>query len=114
MSPALVEEYLGVLLRPKFNSVGPPELRKQVVEAFLSLPNTTVVLPELLLDVLKEDPQDNRVLECAVAAGASFIVSGDRYLLAVAEFSGAPVLDPAGFLERLSCEKGPSLNSRKD
>jgi hypothetical protein len=35
---------------------------------------TSVVTPKLTLDVVHSDPDDNRVLECAVKAGSRFIV----------------------------------------
>ncbi|MFQ5691273.1 MAG: putative toxin-antitoxin system toxin component, PIN family, partial [Gemmatimonadota bacterium] len=38
-----------------------------------------------------EDPSDNRVLECAVAAGVDWIVSGDRHLLTLRVFRGIPI-----------------------
>ena len=34
------------------------------------------------LDVIREDPADNRILECAVAAGSDYIVTGDKVLAA--------------------------------
>jgi putative PIN family toxin of toxin-antitoxin system len=39
------------------------------------------VIPSVQLNVVKEDPPDNRILECAVAAGSDYIVTGDRDLL---------------------------------
>jgi putative PIN family toxin of toxin-antitoxin system len=44
------------------------------------------------------DPDDNRVLECAQAAGAKWIVTGDRHLLAMDPWRSARVLTPASFL----------------
>jgi uncharacterized protein len=51
----------------------------------------TIARPGERLSVIADDP-DNRVLECAVEAGATFIVSGDRHLLALREFEGIGVL----------------------
>jgi uncharacterized protein len=39
-----------------------------------------IVNPKLTLDVIREDPPDNRILECAVERRAHPIVSGDRHL----------------------------------
>jgi putative PIN family toxin of toxin-antitoxin system len=51
------------------------------------------------------DPEDEMVLECALAAEADFIVSGDkRHLLALKAFRGIPILSPADFLRRLETE----------
>lgn len=59
---------------------------------------TIVVEPQERLDVIPQDPQDNRVVECAVAAGASFIISGDGHLLSLKEYQGIQILPPAGFI----------------
>src|ERR1700693_3735809 len=37
--------------------------------------------PTEALDIVKTDPDDNRVVECAPAAASEFIVSGDAELL---------------------------------
>lgn len=56
------------------------------------------VEPEEELDLVEDDPDDNRVLECAVAADADYIVSGDHHLLDLGEYRGIEVLPPAGFI----------------
>ena len=58
--------------------------------------------PEMELDVVEDDPDDNRVLECAVASGANYIVSGDDHLLDLEEYQGIEVLPPAGFIVLLN------------
>jgi len=45
------------------------------------------------------DKKDDMVFECAVLSGASFIVSGDKDLLAVDSYRGIQVLTPRGFVE---------------
>jgi putative PIN family toxin of toxin-antitoxin system len=51
------------------------------------------------------DPDDEMVLECALAAEADFIVSGDKkHLLALRQFQGIPIVSPAEFLRRLAAE----------
>jgi putative PIN family toxin of toxin-antitoxin system len=54
---------------------------------------------ELVLDVIKADPADNKILACAVEGGADFIISGDSHLLSLANFEGIDIVDPATFLE---------------
>jgi len=47
------------------------------------------------------DPDDEMILECALAAQADFIVSGDKkHLLALRQFRGIPIIRPAEFLRR--------------
>ena len=49
------------------------------------------------------DPGDEMILECALAAEADFIVSGDKkHLLALRQFKGIPIVNPMEFLRRLA------------
>lgn len=100
VSPALIREYLGVLLRPKFQSVGSAEERTKILEALLGLENTVTVLPKCPLNGVAEDPADNCVLECAEAGSAECVVSGDRHLLALRRFGSVVILSPVDFLKR--------------
>ena len=58
----------------------------------------TVVDPHFTLDVIREDPVDNRVLECAIAGGASYIITGNAHLLKLKEYQGVVILNPVEFL----------------
>lgn len=60
-----------------------------------------MVEPKRVLEVIKEDPPDNRILECAVEAGSEMIVSWDKDLLRLGEFQGIRIVSPLQFLERL-------------
>jgi putative PIN family toxin of toxin-antitoxin system len=49
------------------------------------------------------DPNDEMVLECALAAEADVIVSGDKkHLLSLREFRGILIISPPEFLRRLA------------
>jgi putative PIN family toxin of toxin-antitoxin system len=49
------------------------------------------------------DPDDEMILECALAAEADFIVTGDKkHLLQLRQFQGIPIGSPADFLRRLA------------
>ena len=60
------------------------------------------VEPEVALEVVEDDPDDNRVLECAIAAKANYIISVDKHLLDLGEYWGIEVLPPAGFIVLLN------------
>ena len=44
------------------------------------------------------DPADNKFIECAGAASAKCIISGDRHLLNLHRFKGIRIMSPAEFL----------------
>jgi len=57
------------------------------------------VEPVETVEVIKIDPPDNRILECAAAARSDYIVSGDKHLLRVKSFRDMPVVKVATFLD---------------
>jgi putative PIN family toxin of toxin-antitoxin system len=57
------------------------------------------VRPAQTLDVIKEDPDDNRILECAVEAGSDYIVTSDKDLLRAREYGQIKIVTAAAFLK---------------
>jgi putative PIN family toxin of toxin-antitoxin system len=60
---------------------------------------TVLVHPRETLSVVSDDEADNRILECALAARADTIVTGDRHLLQLRRFRGARISTPRQFLD---------------
>jgi uncharacterized protein len=56
------------------------------------------VVPHRHIHAITEDPSDDRILECAIEAGAQVIVSGDAHLLKLREYEGIAILTPRQFL----------------
>ncbi len=55
--------------------------------------------PEESVDVIEDAPTDNRILECALAAGADLIVTGDKkHLLSLGSFLGISIVGLRDFL----------------
>lgn len=65
-----------------------------------------VVRPRRQVAALEDDP-DNRILECAVEAGADLIVTGDRHLLRLREFEGIAIVRLTDFLRMFPREPAP-------
>ncbi|MEK6544696.1 MAG: putative toxin-antitoxin system toxin component, PIN family [Elusimicrobiota bacterium] len=57
-----------------------------------------VIEPTTRISMVKNDPSDDRVLECALTSHADAIVSGDRHLLTLKVFRSIPILNPAAYL----------------
>jgi uncharacterized protein len=92
ISKPIIHEVLGVLAR-KF-ARDAEELAR--VAVFLSELGE-VVQPRKTLHVLSDEP-DNRILECALAAHAKLIVTGDRVMLELDEHKGIRIVTLREFL----------------
>jgi uncharacterized protein len=95
VSQDILDELKGILIRErKFG------LSEEEIEVHLDLVsmNSESVQPEQKLDVIKDDPSDNKFLECAVAGKADNIVPGDKHLLSMKEYNGIRIMDGGEFV----------------
>ena len=97
LSPFILEEVAGVLGR-KFDWA--EERSAQAVRALGDA--ATIVEPGRLPEAIEGGHADNRILECAVAAAADYLVTGDRrHLLPLEKHQGARILNAPRFLSFL-------------
>jgi len=97
LSREIVEEYVrvGERLANRFPGVDlNPALELLTVSATLV---TSPPLPERA----SRDPDDDKFLACALAAGADCVVSGDRDLLDLSAYEGIVVLSARDFFDQL-------------
>ena len=94
ISPAILDEIAGVLAR-KFRWSAP-----RVREATRAIGGFAVLVhPRQPVSLVRDDEADNRILECALAAGADAIITGDHHLLQLKRFRGTRITTPREFLD---------------
>lgn len=95
-SPDLVDELQGVMDYPRF------EFTDDETQSFLEviLASFHLVEPGVDLSVVADDPDDDMVVECAVAADADYIISGDSHLQDLDTYQDINIVSPAEFLDR--------------
>lgn len=89
------EEMSRVLEYPKLRFT---EEQKARLKSLLS-ERATFVKTTSTLDMVKDDPSDNRILECAQAAEVDFLVSGDEHLLALGRLGRTRIVSASDFLK---------------
>jgi len=96
------------IFRTKFHQ------REDDVAAALKLigRTATIVTPSVKIMALDDLP-DNRILECALEAGADLIVTGDHHLLRLKTFQDMAIVRVADFLRLFPEDHTPSLIVRK-
>jgi putative PIN family toxin of toxin-antitoxin system len=99
VSPALLAEYHETIeeLRLDYPQREPVEWVDALTES------AELIFPTERATGATPDPGDEMVLECALAAEADYIVSGDKkHLLVLREFRGIRIVSPSDFLRRLA------------
>jgi putative PIN family toxin of toxin-antitoxin system len=87
-SVALLDELKKVLMYERFG------LDEKTVDDNVKyiLTISKIIQPKSGLRVIREDPGDDRLLECALEGKARYIVSGDEHLLRLKEFRGIKIV----------------------
>ena len=94
ISPSILKEIEGVSLRTFKWSAEPAQEMLRTIHQF-----ARSVAPRERIDILKEDPSDNRILECAVEANAHMLITGDKHLETLRSFRGIVIMSPREFLD---------------
>ncbi len=96
LSNTVLDEYIDVLRRIGLKDESELEELLSLFSRGFNILFTTKT-PELR--IIKNDPDDDKFIECAVALKADAVVSGDGEVLAVKEWMGIKILTPQKFLE---------------
>jgi putative PIN family toxin of toxin-antitoxin system len=70
---------------------------KRTVEEIISM--ATIVDPKEKLDRVRDDPDDNKILECAIEGNSEYLITNNNHLLKIKEFRGIKIIKPEEFLE---------------
>ena len=77
LSLDIIKEFKEVISREKFGFS-----KKQIDNVVKQILNICeLIIPTIRLSIIEDDPDDDRILECAVTGNADYMVSGDRHLL---------------------------------
>lgn len=97
LSAKQINELLRVLEYQKFKFTN--EQKSRFISILFEI--STLIETEHSLDIIKEDPSDNMLLESATEGKANYIITGDAHLLKLKEFEGIKILPPKEFLDLL-------------
>ncbi len=95
-SQETLKELKRVLQRERFNFI-PVEKREVLLRHLTGI--SIKVTPNENVEVITEDPGDNKFLDCALAGKADYVVSGDKHLLELKEYRGIKIVTPSDLLK---------------
>jgi putative PIN family toxin of toxin-antitoxin system len=102
-SPAMLEEAIRVFSYPKIQKIlKQNRISFKEVKNFIDrLNKTAIIVPgQTKLDVIKDDPDDNIILACALEGKAHYIISGDQHLTSLKTYQTIKSVTPAVFLSQ--------------
>ena len=97
LSQDIVEEYLEVLIR-----LGLKDEQKlsKLTKLFAEGYNSVFAGNTPKLQIVKDDPDDNKFIECAVELECKIIVSGDKHLKKIKKYIDIEIISPREFIEK--------------
>lgn len=96
LSNAILDEYIDVLRRIGLKE---EDELKELLSLFSMGFNILFTTKTPKIKIIKNDPDDDKFIECAVALKAHAVITGDREVLAIKEYMGIRILTPQKFLE---------------
>lgn len=93
-SNAILDEMADVLAR-KFHA-SPDEIAAATAVVRQA---ARTVTPAVHLNVVAADPDDDKIVECAVTAGSDYIVTGDKHLLRLGHYDAIRIVNVSDFLD---------------
>lgn len=63
-----------------------------ILEKVLSF--VTLVEPTINIHAVKDDPDDNKIVECAIESSSNYIITYDKHLLNIKDFQGIKIIRP--------------------
>lgn len=97
LSAQILSEFYRVTRYPKFG------FTDEEIDGFIGrlLPVVVFVNPGQKINIIEEDPEDNRIIECTVAGESTHIITSDKHLLQLGEYGGIKILKASEFLQQL-------------
>ncbi len=88
-SEAILSEYKAVLKRD-FGFTDEKIINIMGKVAFF----LNLVMPAENVDVIKEDPADNKIIECALSSSSDYLITYDKHLLNLKSFEKIKIITP--------------------
>ena len=65
---------------------------KNIIEKMLLFAD--LIKPKQKIDIIKDDLDDNKVIECAIESSSDYIITYDKHLLKLKEYEGIKIIKP--------------------
>ena len=102
LSHPIISEISRVLSYPKLVTIHGMDYNTQTRFLRGLIIAGRIVNPEISVNIVTDDPTDNKYIECAVAGNADALITGDKHLLVLKAYENVPIITPAQWLQQIS------------
>ncbi|MGV8168978.1 MAG: putative toxin-antitoxin system toxin component, PIN family [Candidatus Nanoarchaeia archaeon] len=106
LSADILNEYYDVLQREEILKKTRKKNLTISKTVFAVINSSIIVESQTKIDIIKEDPDDNKIIECAKEGNADYIITKDEHLLKLKDFEGIKIVKPDEFLGIFEEHKG--------
>ena len=99
-TPAIIEEYCEIVDEMVKRKQG--RLNRLIL---LPLIEKLSVIEAVSSIKISRDPDDDKFIECAIDAGAIYIISGDKDLLDIGEYQNVQIITAQEFCQKYLCKQ---------
>lgn len=82
----IITEYLEILQR-----LTDYDTAEAIIKTFINSPFAEFVTPFYNFELIKQDPDDNKFVDCAIAANARYVVTNDHHFDVLKSISFPPI-----------------------
>jgi len=103
-SNEIIAEYEELL-----STLYPPEMTNSIMLLLLNSRNVEKVIPYFKWNFISADPDDNKFVDCALHAGADYIVTNDKHfnILKIIDFPKIDIIDIDTFKRMILSQQSP-------
>jgi len=91
---AISSEIIAEIVKTLMNFKIPLSFNDILLWLSILLWKAELVEPEEKLDIVKDDPEDNKFIEAAITGKADLIISQDKHLLSLKEYEEIKIISP--------------------
>ena len=70
---------------------------KRTIEKIAAI--STILEPKQKFEIVKEDPDDNKIIDCVISGNVDYIVTNDNHLLKLKKIEGILMITPKELIQ---------------
>ena len=101
-TPEIINEIEKVFRRPKIDRCITKGYKELIITNYIK--KSINIKPQYFEKIVKEDPDDDKFINCALSSKVKIIITGDKHLLKVKKYQDIKIMNVHDFLKQLNID----------